>query len=275
MKIKKTMRVFYAKFIISMKIYFRYPINFFMNLLNPIIWIAPFYFMAKAFSSNGKLTGFSYYTGNSDYIGFLVLGYMISSYVNMVFWGMGFSLREEMRQGVLESNWSTPVNKITFLISEGLFQFCSTTIEVILTGILSHFIFNFNITPHLLEALLFLLPGIIGLMGLGLAIGALVLVVKEANTIIDIGSAFLSGISGGYFPVKIFPKGIMFIALAVPLTYVYDSSRAILSKQIPIFDLKTEFIIIIISMIFFCILGSLIFKMVEKKCRELGLLGTH
>lgn len=275
MKLKKVMRVFSAKFIISMKIYFRYPINFFMSLLNPIIWIAPFYFMAKAFSSNGKLTGFSYYTGNSDYIGFLVIGYMISSYVSMVFWGMGFSLKEEMRQGVLESNWSTPVNRIAFLISESLFQFCSTTVEVVLTGVLCHFIFNFNITPHLLQALLFLIPGIIGIMGLGLAIGALVLVAKEANVIIDIGSAFLSGLSGGYFPIKIFPKTFMFIALAVPLTYVYDSSRAILSKQIPLFDLKTEFLIIIISMIFFCALGSFIFKIVERKCRELGILSTH
>ena len=67
----------------------------------------------------------------------------------------------------------------------------------------------------------------------------------------------------------------MFIALAVPLTYVYDSSRAILSKQIPLFDLKTEFLIIIVSMILFCILGSFIFKIVEKKYRELGLLSTH
>ncbi|WP_234122680.1 hypothetical protein [Clostridium hydrogenum] len=55
-----------------------------------------------------------------------------------------------------------------------------------------------------MQALLFLIPGIIGIMGLGLAIGALVLVAKEANVIIDIESDFLSGLSGGYFPIKIF-----------------------------------------------------------------------
>ena len=59
---------------------------------------------------NGKFPGFEKYAGNSDY--------MVSTYVWTVSWSRGFALKEEMTQGVLESNWSAPVNRIGLLISK-------------------------------------------------------------------------------------------------------------------------------------------------------------
>jgi ABC-2 type transport system permease protein len=231
--------------------------------------------MGKSFSTNGKLVGFEKYTGNSDYMSFMVIGYMISAYVATVFWTMGFSLKDEMRQGVLESNWSAPVNRIVLMISKSMFNFCATTFEVILTGIVCHFAFGFNLSSGVLKALVFLVPGIIGMLGLGLAVGSLVLLAKEANGIIDMTNALVSAFSGGYFPVKVMAKGFLFISLILPLTYIYDSSRAILIGQTPIFSLNIELLIIIIAMFGFFILGSFIFMKVERKCRELGILGTH
>jgi len=246
-----------------------------MTLFNPIMWLAPFYFMGKSFSVGGTMAGFQKYTGNSDFIGFIVVGYMISSYVNMVFWSMGFSLKDEIRSGVLESNWSAPVSRIVLMISKSLFQFCATTVEIIFTGIICHFAFGFNITPNLIQAIIFLLPGLIGMLGLGLAIGSLVLLAKEANGIIDVSSGVVSALSGSYFPVNVMTGGLFILSLCLPLTYVYDSTRALLVKQTPLFSLKIEFVIIIITMVVFMYIGSWIFMRVERRCRELGILGEH
>jgi hypothetical protein len=95
------------------------------------------------------------------------------------------------------------------------------------------------------------------------------------NDGLDLTNAMTSAFSGSYFPVKVMPKGFLFISLILPLTYIYDSSRTILVNQTPLLALKTEFIIIIASMIVFWLLGSWIFMRVERKCRELGILGTH
>jgi ABC-2 type transport system permease protein len=275
MSIRNILIVFRSRFLISMKMYFRYPINFIMTLVDPLMWLTPFYFMGKSFSTNGSISGFEKYTGNSDFMGYLVVGYMITSYVSTVFWTMGFSLKEEMREGVLESNWSAPVNRIVLMVSKSLFQFCATTFEVILTGIVCHFAFGFTITSNILQFLAFLIPGIIGMMGLGMAVSAAVLIAKEANGIIDITNSVISAMSGSYFPIKVMPKFFVFISLALPLTYIYDSSRAILINQAPLFSLGKEYFIILIGMIIFCIIGNLIFMRVEKKCRSLGILGTH
>lgn len=274
-KLRRMFIVFGARFIISMKIYFRYPVNFIMTLIEPIMWLTPYYFLGKSFSAGGKLSGFEKYTGNSDYIGFIVIGYMISSYVNTVFWTMGFSLKEEMRQGVLESNWSAPVNRVLLMVSKSTFQFTAATFEIILTGIICHFIFGFSINSGLIKVIAYLIPGIIGMMGLGLMIGALVLMAKEANAVIDISSSVISALAGGFFPIKVLPKGVFFISMTLPLTYVYDSSRAILINQIPLMSLRQEIIIIFFTMFIFCILGSFVFNMVERKCRMTGNLGTH
>lgn len=275
MNLKKNLIVAKARFLISMKMYFRYPINFVMTLFNPLMWLTPFYFMGKSFSEGGRLTGFEKYAGNSDFVGFLVVGYMVSAYVATVFWTMGFSLKEEMRQGVMESNWSAPVNRIVLLISKSIFQFLATTFEVVLTGIVCHFAFGFTITTGVLKAIAFLIPGIIGMLGLGLAVGALVLMAKEANAIIDLTNAFLSALSGSYFPIKVMSSGFIFIALILPLTYIYDSTRAIMVNQTPLFPLQQELLIIIAAMVGFWILGVTVFMRVERKCRSLGILGTH
>jgi ABC-2 type transport system permease protein len=275
MSLKRTLIASRARFVISMKMYFRYPLNFILSLFEPLIWLTPFYFMGKSFSSGGSLSGFEKYTGNSDFMGFLVVGFMITIYINTAFWSLGFSLKEEMRQGVLESNWSTPVSRANLLISKSLFQFCAATFEIILTGIICHFAFGFKITPDILKVLAFLIPGIIGILGLGLAISALVLVAKEANAIIDLSSSIVSAFSGGFFPIKVLPKGFLFISLSLPITYITDSSRSILLGQTPIIPLRYQFVIIIISMVVLGLLGNLVFMKVEKKCRALGILGTH
>ncbi|MFD3156159.1 ABC transporter permease [Haloimpatiens sp. FM7330] len=274
-KILNKLNIYRARFLISMKIYFRYPMNVILTFFEPLIWLTPFYFMGKSFSVDGKMTGFQQYTGNSDFMGFLVVGYIISAYVSTVFWALGFSLKEEMRQGVLESNWSAPVSRITLLVSKSVFYFCATTVEVIITGIVCHFVFGFTINGQILKAILFLIPGIIGMMGLGMIIAGLVLIAKDANPIIDLTNSAIMGFSGSFFPIKVMPRGFIFVSLIIPITYIYDSTRAILINQKPIFNLRKEFIILCVAMIVLCILGNFIFMKIDKKCRSKGILGTH
>ncbi|MBB6631835.1 ABC transporter permease [Clostridium algidicarnis] len=275
MSIRENFNILRARFIISAKIYFRYPLNIILSLFSPIIWLSPFYFMAKAFQVEGKISGFESYTGNSDFIGFMVIGYMMASYMGVAMWSMGFSLKEEMRQGVLESNWSTPANKILLMVSQSMFKFCIATLEIIITGVICHFIFDFNITPDILKIIVILIPGIISLIGIGIAISAMVLITKEANTIIDISSGFLSAFSGSYFPLNVLPKSLMVISFAIPLTYLNDSMRGILLGQKTFLPFKYELIIIIMFTFLSAFLGVFIFNKTERKCRELGVVSGH
>ncbi|GKU26209.1 ABC transporter permease [Clostridium folliculivorans] len=273
MELKKVMRVIRARFIMKAKIYFRYPLNIFFFIVDPIIWLSPFYFMSKVFSKGNSLSGFQAYTGSSDYMGFLVIGFMISAYSGAAMWSVGFSMKDEMMDGVLESNWTAPVNRAILVVSSSIFEFLRCTVEVVVTGMVCHFLFGFNINGNIIKALLYMCPGIISLIGLGLIMASLVLIIKNANTVVDISNSLLSGFSGGYFPIQIFPKYLLPIAFAIPLTYLNDSVRAILVGQKSIIDLRLQFIILCGFMFTLLWLGYFIFMKVEGKCRERGLSG--
>ncbi|MGL4772765.1 MAG: ABC transporter permease [Clostridium sp.] len=273
MEFKHLLRVIRARFIVKCKIYFRYPLNLFYFFVDPIVWISPFYFMAKVFGENGNLTGFEAYTGSGDFMSFLVLGYMTTSYVSAAMWSVGFSIKEEMLDGVLESNWTSPVNRASLVLSNTAFEFFKTTLEVISTGILSYILFDFRISGEMLKALMFMIPGVIALMGIGLMTSAIVLVLKNANSVIDIGSSLIQGLAGGFFPIQVLGRYLIIFSLAIPLTYMNDSIRAILINQTPIIPLEYQFIILMSSMFLFIIVGAFVFNKIERKCRENGLQG--
>ena len=91
-----------AVFSIALKdwrIYWRYPLNAVSHVLQPIAWIVPAYFMGRAFSVNGKALGFAGYSGTTDYMSFILIGSVIAAFINTVFWGMGYSLKEDMDTG--------------------------------------------------------------------------------------------------------------------------------------------------------------------------------
>lgn len=71
------------------------------------------------------------------------------------------------------------------------------------------------------------------------------------------------------------PKAAVFISMLLPLTYIYDSTRALLINQVPLMTLKSEFIVIIIAMFGFCISGNLVFLYTDKRCRTTGNLSAY
>src|SRR5690606_40227745 len=83
-----------------------------MRIVQPVMWVAPVYFMGVSFSVDGEAVGFAASTGTSEFLAFILLGSVVSSYVSAVLWGIGFSLKQEMEQGTLESLWLTPNSRL-------------------------------------------------------------------------------------------------------------------------------------------------------------------
>jgi ABC-2 type transport system permease protein len=269
------MTVFNARLKLKFKTYIRYPFNLFFPFVEPLIWLTPVYFMYKAFSQGGTATGFAAYSGNNDFMGFAVVGYVISIYTNTSLWGTGLAIKDEMMKGTLEANWATPANRMTFLVGSASFQFIIATLEAIVTMTVCHFTFGFNISGSFLKAILFLIPCIIGLIGLGIGVSALVLLTKNANSIIDLSSSLLMGLSGSLFPVKVFPGLLLFIAYMIPVTFMNDGLRYFMLKQITLIPIKYEVMIVITSLFLLCFGGRAIFNVIDKRCRINGSYTGH
>jgi ABC-2 type transport system permease protein len=267
-----------ALFIIALKdwkIFWRYPLNAVSQAFQPIIWLTPVYFMGKAFSANGQALGFAAYSGTSDYMSFLLLGTVLSNFILTVFWGMGYALKNDMDAGVLESNWLMPVSRILILVGRTLTNLLTTAVTSMIMLLVAGALFGFKPTGNTLAAFLTAIPMLIGLYGFGFAFAAVVLLMREANTLVDVSSFLVQGFSGSNFPVQSLPSWLIPVALALPLTYGLDAVRGLLLQTKTILPIQVEIALLIVFMFVMLWFGTWVFYRVERRVRTLGTLGQH
>lgn len=257
------------------KVFWRYPLNAVSHVFQPLIWVTPVYFMGKAFSTNGQAMGFAAYTGSGDYMSYILIGTALSNFIMTVFWGMGYALKEDMDSGVLESNWLTPISRLQILVGRTLTSLLTTTITSTVMLIVGALLFGFKPTGNTIAAILTAIPMLIGLYGFGFAFAAIVLVMREANTMVDVSSFLVQGFSGANFPVKSLPYWLIPISLMLPLTYGFDAVRGWMLKTNTLLPLPVEIAVLTISMFLMLWFGAWFFYRVERRVRTLGTLGQH
>ena len=202
-------------------------------------------------------------------------GGVVSFYLSAVLWGMGYSLKNEMDSGVLESNWMTPMSRPLLLVGRTLANLGIATLNNLSMLLLGWLLFGLRISGNLLSAVLVLLPMLVGLYGFGFAFAAVVLLIRNPNTLIDVSNFLLTGLSGTWFPIQVWPKFLLPIALAIPLTYAQDAVRGCLLGTHTILPLGYEIAILVASMVVMAPMGYLVFKLIDRRCRQLGTLGLH
>jgi ABC-2 type transport system permease protein len=272
---RSNLRAIYAVAAKDWRQYWRYPLNAVSSVLQPIVWLTPVYFMGQAFSVNGKALGFAAYSGTADYISFILIGTALSSFINAVFWGMGYALKNDMDSGVLESNWLAPIPRSILLIGHTITNLIVTAITAVVMLIFGALLFGFEVTGSVLAALAATLPMLIGLYGFGFLFAAIVMVMREANTLVDVSSFLVQIFSGANFPVTVLPKWLLPIALLLPLTYGFDAVRGILIGTNTLLPITLEVVLMIVFMVIMIVFGLYAFERLERYVRRRGTLGMH
>lgn len=257
------------------RVFLRYPLNAVMRIVEPVMWLVPVYFMGVAFSDGGRMTGFEAFTGTGNFLAFILLGNVVSSYVSAVLWGIGFSLKQEMEQGTLESLWLTPNSRLWLLVGRSTISIFITALNTVGVGLVAYWLFGFEITGSLAAALVILIPMVIALYGFGIAYAGVVLYLRDANTLSDMGSYVLQLLSGVNFPVTALPRALMVVGLALPMTYAIDAMRTLVVGSAPLVSVPVSFAIVIVSMVVFLVVGRTVFDRIDRKVRTLGTLSTH
>ena len=272
---KTNLRALYAVAAKDWRQYWRYPLNAVSSVLQPLVWLTPMYFMGLAFSVNGQALGFAGYTGTTDYISFILIGTVLSNFISAVFWGMGYALKNDMDSGVLESNWLAPISRPVLLMGHTVTNLTVTTITSIVMLVIGALLFGFQTGGSTLAALVIAIPMLLGLYGFGFMFAAVVMVMREANTLTDVGSFLVQIFSGANFPVTVLPRWLLPIALALPLTYGFDAVRGILLNTNTLLPIMLEYAVMLVFMLAMIAIGLLAFRRLERYVRQRGTLGMY
>ncbi|MBX3010281.1 MAG: ABC transporter permease [Caldilineaceae bacterium] len=255
--------------------FIRYPLNALFGVLQPLIWLTPLYFLGESFRTAEGSVGFAAYTGTNDYMSFVLVGSLLSSYISSVFWGMGFALKREMDSGVLESNWLTPVPRFAFLIGQTITNLVTTTIVNLGILTISWWLFGFSVSGNFWGALSVILPMLLALYGFGFAFAAVVLLMRDANMLVDVSDYLVTIFSGSQFPVQALPTFLLPVALALPLTYGFDAARGLLLHTNTLLPIPYAIAVLFLFMAVTVPTGYAIFRHIERRVKRLGTLGMH
>ncbi len=255
--------------------YKRYPAEIVFTFLMPIVMFLPTYLLILSFAPDGKSSGLESWIGSNNFFSFYMTGMISTYFIFTVFWSMGLSLKRLMDIGLLETIWVCPVSKVGYIIGESLFSMIRLTYEIAIMIILYKLIFRMTLPPGFASAFPYFILFFFLMYGFGIAFAALVLLVRDAMTMIDTSSFIVYTLTGAQNPLQVFPRIFLVIALAIPITYFIDIVRVQTLAIKPIVPYYIEIIIFILSSLLFPIIGIKFFKYVDRKCRIKGTIHAH
>lgn len=161
----------------------------------------------------------------------LLAGAMLSHIVIRANFDIAFNVIEECWSSNLVNMFASPLQFyewILGLVCLAFMMFCGI---VTLLWVLAYFFYGFN----LLSIGFFLVPIVLNLFVFGLSIGFLstsllfYFGVRMQEVIFILGWLF-DPFSGAYYPIKVLPLWMQFIARIVPLSYIFDALRSVVTS---------------------------------------------
>ncbi|HJX40452.1 MAG TPA: ABC transporter permease [Anaerolineales bacterium] len=204
----------------------RYPGQLFVEIFIPIVFASMPILLARA-NADSAGANFQRNVGTSNYVAYMLLGSSAFMIVSMAFWHIGYWLRFEQETGTLEAVYLAPTGRVWLAAGVSLYS----SLRAILSGGLAYLLGSliFGVDPlqgQVGLAAAFVLVGLVPLFGMTLLFGALILRVKEANSLVNLMQWVISLMMGIFFPVAVFPPLMRALALLFPPTWMVNGVRA-------------------------------------------------
>ncbi|MCX8015629.1 MAG: ABC transporter permease [candidate division WOR-3 bacterium] len=271
----KNFRIIFAEFRKTVKIWFSYPIMIVFWFIAPLLWLMPYIFQGKALVGGMSSEAFRNLTGSPNFLPFILIGTMISTYIFSGLWGVGNSLREETYWGTLEYIIASPTNPIVVLLGKTLAEFVYATINVVLQGVVATIFLGLSLTvAKILPVLLIVLLLVIGFYGFAIAFAGFTLLIKEVHGWVHTLEWVFYLFSPIRYPVEVSPITKTLSAF-IPLTYALVAIRAIILLNKNILNLWQIVLILVIMDIVLIVVGYLTFRYLEKKTKQQGTIAQY
>lgn len=207
----------------------RYPGQLIMDILIPIVFAAMPILLGRATAGPNAEEVFAQNTGTTNYVAYMLIGSSVFTIVSFAFWHMAYWLRWEQETGTLEALYLSPTHRIWVAGGTALYSCLRGVFSALAAFLLGCLVLRVNpLQGEVGLAFLFILSGLIPLYGLTLLFGALVLKVKEANSIINLMQWGISFLMGIFFPIAFFPPFLKVLSLLFPPTWMTNGVRSAL-----------------------------------------------
>lgn len=245
-------------------------------VFNPLYQaIIPGFLFGASFAVGGQQVGLERSLGTTDLAGFLFMGGVISGVASVAFWGVAMNLRYDMDIGVLEPSWLTPTRRETIVLGRalsGLALFIPIQAVLFVLGIA---FFGLRIGPEAVAAVPAVLVGTVAIGAVAYVIAGAVLVVREANFLVDTLSFLFNMVSGVAFPITVLPGFAQAIAVVLPSTWAVEILRFHAIGARTIVDPVIAYAALLVTTALMIPLGLWAFRAADRWVRVHGTIAQH
>jgi ABC-type multidrug transport system permease subunit len=202
---------------------YRFAVGF--DLFYGLIDLLIYYFISRTFKSAST----AHLGGAPSYFAFVTVGIVITLVISAASATIGLRLREEQLTGTLETLAAQPVRswQIALGMAGWPFSFALARGAVYLFVAAALLDVDFS-QASWAGAVLVLVAAWLALLGIGVALGAAVIVFKRGNNIVGFVSLALGFAGGAFFPLAVLPGWLEFVGKLMPTRFIFDGMRAAL-----------------------------------------------
>jgi ABC-2 type transport system permease protein len=260
----------------ELQIFGRYRLNAVNQVIQPLYQtLIPGVLLGATFAIGGEAVGLAETAGTTDIVGYLFLGMLALNLASAGFWGVAFSIKQELDAGTLEPAWLTPTRRETFVIGMTLSGLIIAVIATVILVLIGIWLFGAELAPRLAIAAPVLTIASVGVLGIGYLVGAVVLRMRDANFFVDAADFIFVVLSGAAFPIIVLPEVVRWISYLLPTTHALDLMRVAALDTRPLLPLPLEWLMLVMTSIGLLVVGRWAWLSTEHRLRVKGTLGQH
>ncbi|MCF2137734.1 MAG: ABC transporter permease [Candidatus Thorarchaeota archaeon] len=270
---RSEIRAAWAMSIKTWKIELSYPLSILWFILMPFLWLIPLVLAGTSVSGGVDSSSLNNMTGISNWITYVAIGTALMGLIISIIWGTGMTLRREQNVGTLETLFTTPIGRTTFIWGNGLHNIQHGGLGVILQLVASVFIFGITIDAWgIFPALAIVALLVIGMQGIVYAVASIVLVAKQGWMLVEFVGSSLVLIAPLSYPLAVLPPVLQMAAMGSPLSWGADAFRNSLVFGLAAPGLVQSVVMLLLLDAIYLLVGGLLYKATDRWVRNRGAL---
>jgi ABC-2 type transport system permease protein len=202
---------------------YRFAIGF--DLLFGLVDLSIYYFISRTFTGASTAD----LGGAPSYFAFVTVGIVATLVIGAASATIGVRLREEQLTGTLETLAAHPVRIWQIALGMAGWPFTFALARGVIYVVVAAALLGVDVSRASWSGtVIVLLAAWFALLGVGVALGAAVIVFKRGNNIVGFVSLALGFAGGAFFPLAVLPDWLEFLGKLVPTRFVFDGLRSAL-----------------------------------------------
>lgn len=249
-----------------------YPVSFTLTIMAGVLNISSYYFLARFVGPGIPAEVLGY---RADYFAYLLVGIVLSDYLNTSLDAFSAGIRESQLTGTLEALISTRTSLPTILLGTALYPLLRTSLIVVIYLGLGVGLLGVRLSGNWLAAALVLVLALAVFAGFGVLSASFIMVLKRSSPVGWLLWGASSLLGGVIYPVAVLPDWLRAISMLLPITHAIDGMRAALLADARWIDVAPTIVILGLFATVLLPLSFVAFAGATRWARVAGSLGHY